>query len=376
MVAFARLLLLALGLVLPLSLSLAGTARATDYPLEIVDSIGRKVDIPKRPKAILLGTGFHLVAFSLIDPDPVSRLSGWSEDMKADNPEFYADFSARFPALDTLARIDDGTGAGLSLETLLTVPADLALLANWQAETEAGRQAMAVLEQSGIPVIVLDFNSEPLVTTPQAMRLLGRIVDREAQAEAFARLFEDKIALIRARVASASTPGPRVLLDAFPNPTPTHYAYGPGGLGMFLTLAGGRNIADGLPRPGGLISTEFMLAADPQVYIATSSPAGGYSHLTIGPGVSEERARQTLAETVTAPMLAELDAVKSGRVHGIWNFFNAVPLNVVAAEAFAVWLRPELFPDVDPQKTLDEINSRFAAVPFRGAYWVSLDKHK
>lgn len=70
--------------------------------------------------------------------------------------------------------------------------------------------------------------------------------------------------------------------------------------------------------------------------------------------------------------MASIAAVRSGRVHGLWNFFNAIPLNIVAAEAFAVWLRPDIFPDVDPAETLAEINRRFAAVPFEGSYWASL----
>lgn len=73
-----------------------------------------------------------------------------------------------------------------------------------------------------------------------------------------------------------------------------------------------------------------------------------------------------------SPVLANLSGVQKGRVDGLWNFFNAVPLNILAAEAFARWLRPELFADVDPQGTLTEINERFAAVPFRGSYWISL----
>ncbi|OLP56490.1 ferrichrome ABC transporter [Rhizobium rhizosphaerae] len=352
----------------------ARPAGATDYPVTLTDSHGRSVTIPARPKAILLGTGFHLVALSLVDPDPVSRLAGWSEDMKADNPELYARFAAKFPALDRLSRIDDGSGPGLSLETLLTIPADLAILANWQADTDAGKQAMTVLEQSGVPVLVLDFNSAPLDKTPEAMRLLGRAIDRERQADDFARLFEERIARIRERVARADTPGPSVLMDAFPNPGRCCYAYGTGGLGAFLTLAGGRNVAEGLPAPGGMVSAEFLLAANPEVYIATSAPAGGYSDVVIGPGVAEETARDSLKKAVSAPILAELAAVRSGRVHGLWNFFNAVPLNVVAAEAFATWLRPHLFPDLDPAATLREINDRFAAVPFDGAYWISLEQ--
>ncbi len=75
---------------------------------------------------------------------------------------------------------------------------------------------------------------------------------------------------------------------------------------------------------------------------------------------------------LAAPGLSGLTAARDGRVHGLWNFFNAVPLNIVAVEAVARWVRPEIFGDLDPAATLAEINSRFSAIPFDGALWISL----
>ncbi|WP_457585586.1 ABC transporter substrate-binding protein [Ensifer canadensis] len=312
----------------------ATVARAEGkWPMTVKDAAGREVTIPAAPKAILLGSGFNLVALSLIHPKPVSLLAGWSGDMKG----------------------------------------DLAILANWQADTEPGQRAIDYLTSTGVPVIVVDFNSDPLKSTADMMRLLGRVLERDDQAEAFARFYEDKLALIRSRVAAKPEPRPTVLMDAFPKPDRCCWAYGVGGLGEFLTIAGGRNIAEGtLPRPGGTVSAEAVIAANPDVYIATSSPGGVYSGFSIGPGVARDEAEQTLAAAVKVPVLSGIVAVESGRVHGIWNFFNAIPLNIVAAEAFAHWLRPDIFADLDPEKSLAEINERFAAVPFEGTYTVSL----
>lgn len=366
-------LLLALIITIPLS---AMTSRADGtWPMTVKDAAGRVVTIPAPPKAILLGSGFNLVALSLIHPDPVSLLAGWSGDMKGDNPEIYQGFLRKFPAIADVPLIDDASGAGsaLSLETLLTLKADLAILANWQADTEPGQRAIDYLTSTGVPVIVVDFNSDPLKSTPDMMRLLGRILERDEQAEAFARFYEDKLAVIRARVAAKPEPRPVVLMDAFPKPDRCCWAYGVGGLGEFLTIAGGRNMAEGtLPPPGGTVSAEAVIAANPEVYIATSSPGGVYSAFSIGPGVARDEAQQTLAAAVKAPVLSGIAAVENGRVHGVWNFFNAIPLNIVAAEAFARWLRPDIFADLDPEKSLAEINERFAAVPFDGAYWISL----
>ncbi|MDI7861783.1 ABC transporter substrate-binding protein [Rhizobiaceae bacterium n13] len=343
------------------------------WPLTITDALGREVTIQKKPEAILLGTGFNLIALSLIHPDPVSLLAGWSDDMKNYNTEIYESFVAKFPKLADVPVIGDGTGDGLSFETLLSLKADLAIMANWQAQTELGKQAIEHLGSIGVPVVVVDFNDHVLEKTPDTIRLLGRILDRDQQAEAYARFYEERVQRIRSRVAAHPQPGPTVLMDAYPNPDRCCYAYGTGSLGEFISLTGSRNIAGDLPRVGGMVSDEFVMAQNPQVYIATASPGGGqYSAFSVGPGVSPEEARDTLAKAVDTTVLAALDAVRNRRVYGLWNFFNAVPINILAAEALAAWLRPDIFPDIDPAETMKEINDRFAAVPFTGAYWTEL----
>lgn len=340
------------------------------YPLTVTDSLGRTVTIPAEPKAVLLGSGFNLVAISLIHPDPVSVLAGWANDMKGDNPEIYARFKDKFPKIEEVPIIGDGIT--ISFEAALSLKADLAILANWQAETELGKQAIDYLEQTGVPVVVVDFNSDALNNTAGNMRLLGKVLNREEQANAFAEFYDAHIKRIRDKVAEHPEPGPSVLMDAFPNPEKCCFAYGTGGLGAFISITGSRNIAESLPAQGGLVNSEFIVAANPDFYIATASPGGTYSTFSVGPGVDPTEARETLARAVNTPLLSGLKAVKEERVYGLWNFFNAVPLNVLAAEAFAHWLRPDIFADVDPEATLKEINERFAAVPFDGAYWIAL----
>ncbi len=76
---------------------------------------------------------------------------------------------------------------------------------------------------------------------------------------------------------------------------------------------------------------------------------------------------------VRRPGVAELSAVRSGHVHGLFHNLVNLPLNVLVAEALAKWIHPDLFADIDPQATLTEINARFLAVPFTGTYWVTLE---
>ena len=63
-------------------------------------------------------------------------------------------------------------------------------------------------------------------------------------------------------------------------------------------------------------------------------------------------------------------AVEDGRTHGIW-FPLTGGLSIVALEVVAKWVLPDLYADIDPQATMDEINGRFLATPLRGSFWTN-----
>ena len=70
--------------------------------------------------------------------------------------------------------------------------------------------------------------------------------------------------------------------------------------------------------------------------------------------------------------IATLKAVREGRAHGLSHQLINSPIDVVAVEVLAKWIHPELFADLNPRATLDQINQQFLAVPYRGAYWADL----
>ncbi len=364
--AFWAVLLLVLVAALP--------ARA-EWPRTVTDILGRTVTIEHEPRRILLAEGFQLITLALLDPDPVSRLAGWGGDLETLDPATYALFKARFPAVADLPVVGLGSGETFSMEQALAVAPDLAIFSAWQAATTGPEAVAAPFEQAGIPVIFVDFYQSPLTRTAPSLRLLGQVLGREEAAESFITFSEERLRRIRDRMAGAG-PGPRVMLHAYPGLWPCCWSAGSGGLGEVIALLGGRNIgADRFPTPnGGQLDLEYILAADPEVYIATGLPqldqAGS---IRIGSGVDPGAARAGLAAMAAQPGLAGLSAMRQSRVHALWNFFNGGPLSIVGVEAMARWIRPELFGDVDPAATLAEINRRFLAVPFTGTYWVSLE---
>ncbi|MXP64117.1 ABC transporter substrate-binding protein [Roseomonas sp. M0104] len=355
------------------SLGPAGPARAQSWPRRVTDLLGREVTIPAEPRAVLLGEGFQLLNMALVHPDPVSLLAGIGGDLQQVDPQSHAAFRRAFPALARVPRLTAGVGQPLPAEAALALRPDLVILSAWQAASEETRRLLEHFGTLGTPVIFVDTFQDPLANTPRTIRLLGVALGREAQAEAFARFHEARVESIRARVAAAGV-GPKVLFTAFPGRWDCCWAAGEGGGGEFLAALGARNVAAGLlaGQRGGTLGLEQVLMLEPEVYIGTGLYRPGDSGgLQLGTGAPAEVAAASLARVLRAPELAGLPAVRAGRAHGLWNFFAGTAINVVALEAVARWVRPDLFGDLDPAATLAEINRRFAALPFEGTYWVS-----
>ena len=153
-----------------------------------------------------------------------------------------------------------------------------------------------------------------------------------------------------------------------------------GMLGPFVTVAGGRNIADTVaPGPTAQHTAEFLLTENPDVWIGTASGTleehlATASPVALGAGMTREMAAESLGRYLSAPEFQALDAVRQGRAHSIWhNFYNS-PFNIVALEAFAKWIHPELFEDTDPQATLQAILEQFTPFELEGTYTATVQR--
>ncbi|WP_332690591.1 ABC transporter substrate-binding protein [Bosea sp. (in: a-proteobacteria)] len=355
-----------------LALALTQTAPAAAQPLKVTDLAGRTVTLPGPAKRIVLAQGRQLNGLGLIHPDPVSLLAGWGSDHKRQNPDAYARYAAKFPAIDAIPTVGDGaTPDGFSFEKAVSLTPDLVILSQSLAGTRYGPGDLVQrFEAAGIPVAVVDFYLQPLRDTAPSLRILGTLIGREAQAEAYIRFYEERRGLIANRVRGAERRS--VFMHAHAGGFDCCQSPGKGTFNDFITLAGGHNIAiDMIPGATGQISLEQLLASDPAVYVATGglhlASRGG---LVLGLGISPEDAARSFATQVARPGISALAAVRNGRAYGLWHLFNDTPLHIVAIEALAKWIHPERFADLDPQATLNEISARFSAIPLEGALWV------
>lgn len=370
MAGFGTIRMLGRGLALAALLVTGVSAPLAAQAVTFRDITGREVSLNRPAQRIAIDDGRYLIALSLLLPDPVTVLAGWPHDVNRIGDQTYERYIAKFPGLARVARVSSSAG-DFSLEQTLAARPDVAVFSLGQGPTP---EQVRLIERSGIKVVFIDFFTRPFENLEPSLEILGKIVGRSDRADAFLALRRGRMTRIAETLKS--NPGrPTVFLEAHAGiSADCCNSPGRGNIGDYIDFTGGRNIgADILPGATGRLSLEYVLSRDPDVYIATGGPhlerTGG---LVVGPGYSEARARAALATMAGRRGISQLSAVRGGRVHGLSHQLLNSPLDILAVEALAKWIHPDLFGDLDPEATMAEINQNFLAVPLEGTHWVDL----
>ncbi|TDV38254.1 iron complex transport system substrate-binding protein [Paraburkholderia caballeronis] len=362
----------------------APAARAADAnapgsnaaPATLTDLAGRVVKVPAEPHRILLGESRLLEAVALLEgPKPLARIVGWQGDLPTMDPQTFDAYARRFPEIRTIPLIGKATEDSISPEKALALKPDVAIFSIAGHGPSRYNALVRQLEATGTTVVFVDFRVHPMQDTLPGIRLLGAVLHREPQADAYIRFYQQHLARVQ-RVVSAIAPAqrPKVFVDMLAGVWDAGCCHtaGNGNFGEFVDAAGGRNIAAGLlPGVLGDISMEQVIAARPDVYIATGSRRKpGLASLRVGPLTDAHDAQASLAQLAARPGFDAIKAIHDGRVHGISHNFYDSPYNIVAIEAFAKWFYPQQFASLDVQATEDELYRRFLAIPDGGTEWV------
>ncbi|MDQ7792902.1 MAG: ABC transporter substrate-binding protein [bacterium] len=202
-------------------------------------------------------------------------------------------------------------------ELIVGLEPDLVLAAG-TAESEI----VTRLEALGIPVFVVD--APTIEAVGQQILLIGEVTGASIEAGDIAAGIGRRLDDVRGRVMAAGGERPSVfwVLDEF------LWTVGPGSfVHDLITLAGGRNLAEGLGLPYAQYSLEVLIEQDPDVIIAaTLDPS-------FGPGLAD------------LPGWNSLKAVREGRVYRVDGDLVSRPGPRVAegVETVARLLYPEIF---------------------------------
>lgn len=243
---------------------------------EFVDSAGRKVEIPDKPKRVFPAGPPAAVALYAVAPD---LMAGW---VRAPSEAEKAYLTPEVRELKAYGRIA-GRGGTANIEAVLAAKPDLIIDVGSVDQTYASL-ADRVQKQTGIPYILIDGAFDQSATT---LRTLGTVLDRETRAielSAYASETLESLSLAIAQIPPSDRP--RV-----------YYARG----------------ADGLETaPKGSITVETLDAA------------GANNVVEGGQGLSRVSPEQVLGWNPDAIVTIDANFASRAKTDPVWSSVKAV----------------------------------------------------
>lgn len=341
----------------------------------VIDSLGREVVIPDNSQRIVLGESRMLYTLALVESgNPTEKVVGWPADLKRLDPQTWQKYTAAFPSIIDIAIVGNDNFSQMSSEKIIALQPDLLIMPVY-AKTQPDDQVFTQqVEAAGIPIIYLDFRVDQLNNTIPSLQVLGEVLNQQQKTADFIQFYQQHMAVIRERLTQTNPVRPKVMLQLhLGKKSECCTTVAKGNLADLISFAYGNNIAVGkFSGVFGRLSQEHVLAENPDHYLVTGS--GGLdspSQLQLGPLIDHDSATASLQNQLQSDVvMSTLPAVQQGNVGALWHHVYMSPWHLLAAEFFAKQFHPQLFEDVNPQKTLNEMNERFLSVPEQGTYWL------
>lgn len=293
------------GVALVILAGLVGGLVAGCQPRSYTDDAGRQLDITEVPERIVsFGPSITEILFALGLGDKIVGVTDF-----CDYPEA------------AQAKPKVGNSFSPSIEKVVELEPDLVL-------TVEHVQFNSELEGLGMKYVVLD--PEDLRSILDTIRLAGQVTGKAREGSRLASDMDKVISDITARVKGAVRPKVFFMVDG----TDPNMPWTTGGESFIhdaITMAGGDNIASGVPDDYTQLSIEEIVEADPDIIIIQTMTGGV-------PTVAVEVLEQH-------PVWQKLSAVKEGNVHFINGDLVARPgpRIVQGLEEMARILHPALF---------------------------------
>ena len=342
----------------------------------ITDVLGREVSLDLPADRVFLG--FYYPDYIAVGGvESFDQVVGFSREVwEVWTPAQWDLFRAAMPGLNDLADVGEVEAGTFSIEKLLSLEPDVAVLADWQYQ--ALGPDVERIEKAGIAVVVVDYNAETVERHTASTRLFGEITGKTERAEELAKLYSDSIAEVQSRIAAAGREKPRFYVE-FANAGPAEYSftYGKNMWGALADLAGADNIAAPFVEWWGPMNPEQVLASKPEVILLAGRErelGRNAEALVMGVNIDKAEAQRRLKGYTSRPGWAELPAVQEGRVFGVYQGASRTIADYTMVQFIAQTLYPDLFEDLDPEAAYIDFHRRYLPVVPEGTFTLHLDK--
>jgi len=342
--------------------------------IKVTDVLGRERVLKGPPQRVLLG--FYFEDFlAIVGPKAYDRVVGITKATWKDWRNLqWAAYTKVIPGLETIADMGGSDNQDFNLELALSLKPDVAIMAAWQYEALGER--IGRLEAAGVPVLVVDYNSQTVPLHVASTLVIGKVMGSEDRASALAKEYEAAVADVLARVKKAGQGKTKVYVE-LGNKGADEYgnSYTNNMWGSVITTAGGHNIADGvLTSKWGPLNPEYVLSQNPEViFIGGGDWVKGDKPVLMGLGVSQTETRARLKPFTARAGWSSMPAVKSRQVHAIYHGGARTLYDFTFLQYIAKTLHPHQFMDVNPVENHRRFYERYLPIKAEGTFMTSLE---
>ena len=279
----------------------------TTYPVTITDALGREVTLEEEPQRLV--SGYYITTSYLTALDLDEKLVGI--EAKADTRALYKLAAPELPSLPNVGSLKQ-----FNLETCASTEPDLVILSAKVPD------AVAKLEELGIPVIAVNPESE--AEFRDTISMIGTACNVQERAGELLGAYDSAIAGLSAKLKGVEPA--RVYLggnsDFLSTAGPAMYQ------DLLIRNAGAENVASEITDTyWATVSYEQLLAWNPDAIIL--APMAEY----------------TVEDVLNNPALADLDAVKNGRVYAMPDSIESWDSPIPSSFLGSIWIASVLYPD-------------------------------
>ena len=328
------------------------TEAAEPETITITDGFGREVTIKKPVKKVAIG---HFVVSEMI------KLLGAEDRIVAVDLRTTTD-TLLYPEISQLPVIQtaDMHYEGINYEKIFELRPDIFVTAAFAGQ---GFEDITARLEPEIPVLALGVNDMKSIL--DSVKLLAVILGEEEKAGEYLAFCDASMGTIANKVAEVPEKDkPRVYFEFIP------YMTFNDDCPVFADLiaqAGGINIAADMSQQWGMVDPEWVMMRDPDIIVSEAQPypmmgtpgvACGYD--VDDPAGMEAHRNASMARSE----LAELKAVKTGKVYGFFYGLAVGGKLLVGTAYLAKWSHPNPFADLDPQAIHQEYLTKFMRIDY------------
>ncbi|MGF7187480.1 iron complex transport system substrate-binding protein [Robbsia andropogonis] len=346
------------------------SAYATQYPVTVTDTAGRMVTIDQEPQRVVVQDGRDILTMALLDrQDPFKRLVTWNNLIKRGDPGLWQTMSTHWPDAKKIPDMQFSDQGNVNLETIISKQPQL-IIAQLRAKSAFEQSGVITrMDQLHIPIVFIDSEQDPVAHTAESVAILGKVLNREKEAEQYVNFYNQRLQKLRTTIAAINAPRPRVFVEAkagFTGGTDCCFTHATVGYGQLLKAVDAVNVgAELLHTPSGNVTMESVIGAKPDIYIMTGANVTGNNNIALpfGYGTTLQQVNAAFAKLEARPGFMQTKAAQNGQIYGIYHLFYNHAYNIVGMEYLAKILYPTQFARLDPAADWQTIISQFTTIP-------------